>query len=292
MTTHPPSGQSAPGSSADRGGRSWPGPQRTLEAGIDFEHANAARMYDYYLGGGANFDVDRERANAVLAANPHVLAMARANRTYLARVVRWCQEQGIEQFLDLGSGVPTVGNVHEIAHQNNPAARVAYVDFEPVVAAHAQELGTGRGRARPGTADSRRERDDHPRRPTRPGCGAGCTRPVALLAAAVLHFIDTDPAALLKRYREVLVPGSVIAVSHASSDHDDPQVAAHARAAAAAYTSSTTPLTLRDRHQVRALLDGLDLVSPGLVDVRDWPQPRPNALGAGGYGALAHLPQH
>src|SRR5699024_5951766 len=104
-------------------------------AGIDVESANAARMYDYLLGGAQNFKVDRDRVEAVCAANPQAVANAWANRAFLGRVVSWCTARGIDQFLDLGSGVPTVGNVHEVAHQALPDARVAYVDFEPVAVA-------------------------------------------------------------------------------------------------------------------------------------------------------------
>jgi hypothetical protein len=99
------------------------------------ERANAARMYDYFLGGAHHFAVDRERAEQAIAAQPNIVHMARANRSYLGRVVRWCVGRGIDQFLDLGSGVPTVGNVHEIARDADPAARVAYVDVEPVAVA-------------------------------------------------------------------------------------------------------------------------------------------------------------
>src|SRR6202012_1061469 len=117
-----------------------PAPQGALEAGIDFDRANAARMYDHFLGGGHNFAVDRDVAEKVAVGNPDIAAVARATRADLGRVVRWCRAAGIDQFLDLGSGVPTVGNVHEIAHQTHPGARVAYVDFEPVAVAHAQAL--------------------------------------------------------------------------------------------------------------------------------------------------------
>ncbi|MCD2195446.1 SAM-dependent methyltransferase [Actinomycetospora endophytica] len=111
-----------------------------LEAGIDFERANAARIYDYILGGSHNFAVDREQAARTMAAYPDITRSAQANRAFLGSVVRWCLERGIDQFLDLGSGVPTVGNVHEIAHAIDPGVRIAYVDFEPVAVAHAQEI--------------------------------------------------------------------------------------------------------------------------------------------------------
>ena len=108
---------------------------------VDTSSPNVARMYDYFLGGAANFAVDREAAERALAVTPEIGRFARMNRWFLGRVVRYLCDQGIDQFLDLGSGVPTVGNVHEIAHQRNPDARVAYVDLEPVAVAHARALG-------------------------------------------------------------------------------------------------------------------------------------------------------
>lgn len=280
-------GQTAGGPGTGRA--SGPDAERAREPGVDLEHANAARIYDYFLGGAHNFAVDRAVAAQVAAGHPEFTAVIHANRAFLGRVVEWCLAQGLDQFLDLGSGVPTVGNVHEIARRRHPEARVAYVDFEPVAVAHAQELLADIEQATITHADLR----DPARVLAAPGVAGllDFARPVAVLAVAVLHFIDTDLAALLERYRQVLVPGSVIAVSHASADHDDPQVATRARAAAAAYATSATPLTLRDRSQIRAMLDGLALVSPGLVDVRDWPHPRPEDPGAGGYGALARVPQ-
>lgn len=266
-----------------RGDPGWPAAQRHLGAGIDFDRANAARVYDYFLGGAHNFAVDRELAARVTEQHPEFTAVIRANRAFLGRVVEWCTAAGIDQFLDLGSGVPTVGNVHEIARRRLPTARVAYVDFEPV--AHAQHLLAGTEQVTITRADLR----DPDSVLSAPGVAGllDFSRPVALLAIAVLHFVDGALAPMLAHYRSVMAPGSVLGISHASDDHDDPTVAAHARAVAATYTDSATPLTLRSRAEIRSLLAGLELVEPGLVDVRDWPHPHPEDPGAGGYGALA-----
>ncbi len=286
MTSEPPADEGQ-----EPGGGRWPTPQAALEAGIDFDRANAARMYDHFLGGGHNFAVDREVAEKVASGNPDIAAVARANRAYLGRVVRWCLAAGIDQFLDLGSGVPTVGNVHEIAHQTHAAARVAYVDFEPVAVAHAQAiLAEDPGRAT--VTITRADLRDPASVLAAPGVAdlLDLGRPVALLAIAVLHFVpDPTARAALDEYRAAMAPGSALAISHASDDHDDPVVAERVRGAAAGYAHSATPLILRGRGELRDLFAGFELVPPGLVDVRDWPVPQPDQPGAGGYGGVGRL---
>jgi trans-aconitate methyltransferase len=261
------------------------------EAGIDYERANAARMYDWFLGGSHNFAVDREQAARVLEHLPDIVTIARANRAYLGRVVRWCAERGIDQFLDLGSGVPTVGNVHEVARRVARAARVAYVDFEPVAVAHGRELLAGDDAATVTFADLR----DPPGVMTAPGVAGllDLTRPVAVLAVAVLHFVPDQPrpvADLLRDYWSHLVPGSVLAFSHSSHDQDDEALGARVQAGADAYRGSATESTLRSRAELRALLHGLAVVPPGIVDVTAWPAPRPGADPAGLYAGVGVVP--
>jgi hypothetical protein len=241
-----------------------------VEAGIDFERANAARMYDFLLGGGHNFAVDRAQVAKVLAGHPGADYLARANRAYLGRVVRWCLEQGVNQFLDLGSGVPTVGNVHEIAHQVDRTARIAYVDFEPVAVAHACEILTEVATVSLTHADIREPRTVL----EAPGVVdlLDFTRPVAVLAVAVLHFIPEDIADILAAYQAPLAAGSVVALSHASDDQDDPVVAAAIQAASRGYRGSATEITLRRRAYLLAgLRDELALDSGGHVtNLRGW----------------------
>jgi hypothetical protein len=260
-----------------------------LEAGIDFERANAARIYDFLLGGAHNFAVDREQAGLILARHPDMARVCRENRAYLARAVRWCLESGIDQFLDLGSGVPTVGNVHEIAHAHNPAARVAYVDFEPVAVASAREISAGLESVTVTAADLR-----EPEAVLGAPGVAGLldfTRPVALLAVAVLRFVSDDLVPILAGYRAALAPASVIVLSHGSHDWDDPALAAAQREAAAGYHSSATPAALRTRAQLYELLTGLDLLAPGLVDLTAWPTPTdPQPVLVGAYAAVARVP--
>ena len=266
----------------------WPEPERALEAGIDFDRANAARIYDYMLGGAYNFAVDREQAAKILAQNPDMDYVCRANRDFLRRAVEWCLEQGIAQFLDLGSGVPTVGNVHEIALAQRPDARVAYVDFEPVAVAHARELIAGYDQVSVTRADMR-ELDGVLGAPGVRDL-LDLTRPVALLTVAVLHFVgDPTLPAILGRYRDALAPGSVHVMSHGSADHDDPDLAARTRAIQDGYRGSATEVVLRSRPEITELLGGLDLVPPGMVDIVDWPTARPGERPTGGYAAIARV---
>ena len=267
-----------------------PGDGRT--PGVDVGRANAARMYDYMLGGAHNLEVDREQVRALLASNPDAPAAARANRAFLFRVVTWCLEHGIGQFLDLGSGVPTVGNVHEIAHRRNTGARIAYVDLEPVAVAHARELLVDTPLATVTRADLR----DHEAVLTAPGVAGllDFTRPVALLAVAVLHFVPGDAAPVIAAYRGALTTGSVAAISHVSTELREPAQSTQSEDRAStgerAYRTSATPLTLRAPTQIRELLTGFDLLDPGLVDVTDWPDPTPDTPTADIHGCLAVLP--
>ena len=266
----------------------WPEPERALEAGIDFDRANAARIDDYLLGGACNFVVDREQAAKILVQNPDMGYVCQANRTFLGRAVAWCLARGIDQFLDLGSGVPTVGNVHEIALARRPGARIAYVDFEPVAVAHARELIEGLD----GVAVTRADMRDPDQVLAAPGGRdlLDLTRPVALLTVAVLHFVpDPDLPAILARYRDALARGSVHVITHGSADHDDPDLAARTRAIQDGYRGSATEVVLRSRAEIAALLGGHGLVAPGMVDIVDWPVPDPGARPTGGYAAIAAL---
>ncbi|WP_373696056.1 SAM-dependent methyltransferase [Actinomycetospora aurantiaca] len=232
-------------------------------------------MYDYFLGGAHHFAVDRQQAERILAGNPDMAHTCRANRSYLGRVVRWCTAQGIDQFLDLGSGIPTVGNVHEIA----PAARVSYVDVEPVAVEYARELTADRDDVQVVRADLGVPREVL----DAVGCHLDLTRPVAVLAVAVLHFVDDDIPAILSRYRDAMAGGGVLAISHGSTDLDDPELAARTRAIQEGYRTSASPVFLRDRDELRAAFDGFELVEPVMRDVVDWPAP----TGEASVGAYA-----
>lgn len=238
---------------------------------LDLDRPNGARVYDYLLGGAHNFQVDRDHAQRLLAANPEQQSGARANRAFLRRVVEWCLERGVTQFLDLGSGVPTVGNVHEIALARDPDARVAYVDQDPIAVAHSTEVIAGLDTVTVTRADLTRPADVL----AAPGV-AGLLRfdePVALLAIACLHFVVGDAGRFLSVYRDRLAPRSVLAVSHGSDDVEDADHAARMRAVVESFRDTPSPVTLRSRAELRALVGDFALVEPGIVDITDWPRP-------------------
>jgi len=248
---------------------------------VDVHTPNSARMYDYHLGGSHNFAADRAAADRTREAMPWVAAAIRANRAFLGRAVRYCQSQGIDQFLDLGSGIPTVGNVHEIARRTDPGARVAYVDNEAVAVATSGAVLSDDPLATITHADLR----DPDAVFAAPGVEdlLDLARPVALLTVAVLHFVPDadDPASIVERYRQQLAPGSMHVLSHATADHD-PAVAA---AAAVTYRNTSNPIQARTRDEIAGLLDGLELVEPGLVDATAWRPEEPVAEEHAGYYA-------
>lgn len=252
----------------------------------DPDRANVARMYDYFLGGSQNFAVDRALADRVVAADPIMISAIRELRSFLRRTVRHCLERGIDQFLDLGSGIPTVGNVHEIALRADPTARVAYVDNEAVAVQHSREVLRDVETATITFADLR----DPDAVLSAPGVAGllDFSRPVGLLMLAVLHFVPEEPDALAAAYRRVLAPGSTLAVSHISDEWEDAELAESMRRRAALYDSGATPTVLRSRAQIREIFDGMELVDPGLVEISRW---RPDATvpftdRSGVYGAV------
>jgi SAM-dependent methyltransferase len=234
---------------------------------IDLDLPNAARVYDYLLGGAANFETDRVFAAKLLAVMPQARPAARANRAFLRRAVRFCVSSGITQFLDIGSGVPTAGNVHEIA----PAARVLYVDNEPVAVTHSELLLGDNELASSMLGDL-----------TRPGPILASpvidySQPVALLMVAVLHFIPDEwgPREALAQYVSALAPGSYLVLSHAVEQPSLDGVEAVDRL----YERSANPGVRRTREEVLAFFDGLDLVEPGLVWTPQWRPDSPDEVG-------------
>ncbi len=260
-----------------------------LEAGVDFENANAARIYDYFLGGAHNLAVDRALAARVAEASPHAGVWARGNRNLLMRVVRYCVEHGVRQFLDLGSGIPTMDHVHTTARTLAPETRVAYVDFEPVAVAHSQELLADVE----GVTVTRADIRDPAAVLSAPTVTEvlDFNAPVAVLAVALVHFVSEadDPERVLAGYRDALVPGSYLAITHTSADYDDPELARRVETAAAVYRDSATPIYLRDRPRIHELLRGGELVDPGLVDISQWPRPDPASEPLGSYAALTRI---
>lgn len=235
--------------------------------GVDTRRANVARVYDYLLGGSHNFLADQDVGRAIMAIEPNARAIGRANREFLGRAVRFVSSAGISQFLDIGSGIPTEGNVHEIAQQANPRARVVYVDADPVVIAHSQALldrnenatvieGDLREPAKILAADSVSRMLD-------------LTQPAALLLVAVLHFITDaeDPWRIVARLRDTLAPGSYLVLCH-GTDEGKPVVA---QAAEKVYDRSVSAqLQMRSRAEILRFFAGFELVEPGLVPIPAW----------------------
>lgn len=258
-----------------------------LPEGVDSERPNAARVYDYYLGGSHNFAVDRELGEQAIARWPALPVIIQANRDFLRRAVRFLVDQGIRQFLDLGSGVPTVGNVHEIAQRAAQDARVVYVDVDPIAVAYSKQLLADNARATVVQADLR----DPAAVLAEPSVREllDFDQPVAVLMVAVLHFVsdDNDPAGIVSAYREAIVAGSYITLSHASQEGNKNEAEEHREL----YERTPTPMTMRTREEIGALLSGLDLVEPGLVHPAEWrpdparrPDMEPESLS--GYAAV------
>ena len=239
----------------------------TAPFGIDTAVPSTARMYDWWLGGHDNFAADRAAALAVSEAAPEAQLMAVENRKFLRRAVRYLvAEAGITQFLDIGTGLPTQGNVHQVAQGINPAARVVYVDNDPMVLAHSRALKTG-GNTVVIEADLWDPRVilDHPG--TRKLIDF--SQPLAVMLVAVLHFIsddDDDPSAIVGAIRDVLQPGSYLVLSHVAGDIRRESAAN----AAVHYKKVTSGATLRGREEISRFFAGLELIDPGLVQVPHW----------------------
>ena len=242
---------------------------------VSIDTPSVARMYDYYLGGYHNFAADRAAAEAAIAVRPELPLVMQANRAFLRRAVRFMIEQGIEQFLDIGSGIPTVGNVHEVAQQANPAARVVYVDIDPVAVAHSQAILRGNALATVIQADARQPEQiiRHPETQRL----LDWNKPVAVLLVALLHFVpdDADAAALVRVFRDASPTGSYLAISHASHAHLPAEVSNQVRRV---YNTTTNAITPRTRDLISRCFDGLELVEPGLVFAPLWRPESPDDL--------------
>jgi len=230
-------------------------------------------VYDYYLGGSHNLEVDRRMAREAISLWPDLPTIMQSNRAFLRRAVRYLVKRGFVQFLDIGSGIPTVGNVHEVARRINPQARVVYVDNDPVAVAHSRAILAGQEWTVVVHADVREPdtilNDASVRKMFDPDL------PVAVLMVAVLHFVpdEDDPVGVVARIREHLAPGSHLVLSHASAE-GRPEVAASHREL---YSRTPTPMTMRSHAEIERLFDGFQLIKPGLVWLPLW---RPDDPGA------------
>jgi hypothetical protein len=232
---------------------------------VDLTKPNAARVYDYFLGGANNFDVDRVFAKKVANILPDAPFLAIENRSFLRRAVKFLAEQGVRQFLDLGSGIPTVGNSHEIAQAVDPSCRVVYVDFEAVAVAHSELILQDNPNAAIVRADLT-EPDVVLKHPITTGL-LDFGEPIAVMMFASIHFVpdSAHPEELVAAYRDATVPGSYLALSHGTSD-ERPEV----QDAVNEYQATANPAILRSRSRVMRFFDGYELVEPGLVFTPEW----------------------
>jgi SAM-dependent methyltransferase len=253
---------------------------------------NIARVYDYLLGGSHNFDADRVAAAEFLARWPDARQTMAANRAFLGRAVRYLAgPAGIRQFLDVGSGIPTMDNVHAIARQAAPDARVVYVDIDEVAVLHSRAILAGDAHATAIQGDLRRPQailDD-------PGVDGllDLSRPAALLLVAILHFLPGSPdgpAALVAQLRDALAPGSYVVISHGTTDGQPEHVAEGMEQ----YAQTTADFQPRSHAEILRFFDGLDLIEPGLVHVPRWRPDDPRDAGhaerIAAYGGAGRKP--
>lgn len=243
---------------------------------VDLDKPNAARVYDYYLGGSHNFAVDRQMGDEAIAMWPELPQIMQANRAFLRRAVHYCVEQGIRQFLDLGSGIPTVGNVHEVAQLAAPGTRVVYVDTDPVAVAYSKNLLADNPDADIVRADARKP--EVVLASEEVGELLDLQQPVAVMMVALLHFVgdESRPREVIARYREAMAPGSFLVISHATAEGRPDLAGEHADL----YRQrTTTPMTFRSRDEIGALFEGFELVEPGLVFMPQWRPVSPAEVG-------------
>ncbi|MCW2878674.1 MAG: S-adenosyl methyltransferase [Sphaerisporangium sp.] len=254
-------------------------------SGVDPFTPSVARMYDYYLGGKDNFAADREAAEKIIEILPNVRDVARENRDFLIRTVTYLSGQGVRQFLDVGAGLPTQRNVHQVAQELAPEARVVYVDNDPIVLTHARALLAQNERVMVVGADMRGTQAllDHPDVRSH----LDLSQPVAVLLLGVLHFIPDDDEAMkiVTTLRSILGPGGYLVVSHGSIGElsEDEK-----REGAQVFSRTSAPgVTSRSVEQVLAFFDGLDLVHPGVVPLQRWrPETHLSIVRSGEAGAV------
>ncbi len=238
---------------------------------FDVSVAHQARIYNYWLGGKDNYAADRKAADAAIAAYPGVVTGARANRQFLARAVgHLTADAGIRQFLDLGTGIPAANNTHEVAQAVAPESRVVYVDYDPVVLAHARALLAGRHEGLIDYLDADlRETDTILEQASRT---LDFSRPVAIMLIAILHAIpdEDDPHGIVAKLIDSVPSGSYLVLSHVASDIDPEQIS---EATARLNQLSHQRFTLRDHDQVLRFFDGLELLEPGVTRVEEWRAP-------------------
>ncbi|MET9119333.1 SAM-dependent methyltransferase [Streptomyces longwoodensis] len=236
---------------------------------IDISVPSVSRIYDFFLGGSHNFEVDRQAARRALEFMPGLPKIMQANRAFTRRAVRYAAAEGITQFLDIGSGIPTYGNVHEVAQEASPGARVVYVDHDPVAVAHSQAVLEGNQHADVVAADLLKPREILASPQVQRLIDF--ERPVALLLVAILHFVEDedDPYAAVAELRDACAPGSMLILTHASYE-GIPLPPERAEGAVDVYKDIRNPLIMRSREDIARFFEGYDMVEPGLVPMPRW----------------------
>jgi hypothetical protein len=243
---------------------------RTREVPLDLDTsvAHVARVYDYWLGGKDNFAADRAAGEQAIQAYPDIVYSVRANRAFLARTVRYLAgEAGIHQFLDIGTGIPTANNTHEVAQDVAPGSNVVYVDNDPVVLTHARALLVSGEQGRTNYIDA--DLRDTGRILAEAAQTLDFSRPVAIMLMAILQHIDEaeDPYAIVDSLLAAVPPGSYLAISHPAADIE---TEAMAQMAERLNKLMAEKVTFRNRQQVARFFEGLELVEPGMVRVQEW----------------------
>jgi O-methyltransferase involved in polyketide biosynthesis len=244
------------------------GPEPRIDL-VNTSIPNAARICNYLLGGKDNYQADRDAAEQLHKLIPEIVTGARANHLFLERVVHYLvQQAGIRQIIDIGAGLPTQDNVHQMAQRLAPDTRVAYVDKDPVVIRHGQAYLATNPLVAMVESDLRTPREimTHPEISKQ----IDFSRPVAVLMLASLHFVTDaeSPHEIVELWRKTLPYGSYLAISHITADAIEP---AKAKAAQEVYASASAPAVPRTRAQVESFFDGFELVAPGVVDINSWP---------------------
>ena len=261
---------------------------------LQLDRPHSARMYDYLLGGRTNFRADREAVGAVLTVFPAALLSARANREFMHRATRHLATTGMRQFLDIGTGIPTPPNVHEVAQSVAPEARVVYTDNDPIVLAHAAALLRSRPRGRTAYVEADVTRpEDILSAPQLHGT-LDLSQPVAVSLNALLHFVvdAQDPYGIVERLTAGLVSGSTLTITHGTPDFAPDAMAGITEV----YTRAGTALRYRTRAEIARFFDGWELLDPGVVPTHRWRPDDPGDLDdiadaeAGGYAAVARKP--
>lgn len=246
-----------------------------VEPYLGMDRASPSRMYDYFLGGFHNFAVDRGMAEQVLAVYPDIARVARANRAFLRRAVRFLLDQGIDQFLDIGSGIPTAGNVHDILHERNPAARVVYVDIDPIAVHLSLDLLKDVPTATAIQADAREPEFILAHPDVRHLLDL--ERPVGVLLLACVPFIadDAEVYTLVRTLRQAVASGSYFVFSHLSYEGAPAESIVQLERL---YAGTTNPVTSRSRARLEPLFEDLEVVAPGVVHVPLWHPEGPDDL--------------